>query len=80
MVTRKGVSPLTGASSIAHENVQRLERKVYSPQDVATLLGVSKEHIHRLIRAGHFPHKRVGRRIVVPCELFEKWLSASDRA
>ncbi len=52
-----------------------LERKVYTPQDVATLLGVSKEHVHRQIRAGLMPHKRVGRRVVIPCELFDLWLN-----
>jgi excisionase family DNA binding protein len=52
-----------------------LERKVYTPQDVAMLLGVSKEHVHRQIRAGLIPHKRVGRRVVIPCELFDLWLN-----
>lgn len=54
------------------------QRKVYSTQDVATLLGVSKEHVHRQIRAGLMPHKRVGRRVVIPCQLFEAWLNTSD--
>jgi excisionase family DNA binding protein len=57
---------------------QGLERKVYSVDDVASILGVSKEHVHRQIRAGLMPHKRVGRRVVVPCKLFDDWLNTSD--
>lgn len=61
-------------------NTHSTECKVYSTQDVAEILGVSKEHIHRQIRAGLMPHKRVGRRVVIPCALFEQWLSKSDSA
>jgi excisionase family DNA binding protein len=57
---------------------QRLESKVYSVGDIAKMLNVSKEHIHRQIRAGLMPHKRIGRRVVVPCKLFEDWLNTSD--
>jgi excisionase family DNA binding protein len=57
---------------------QGLERKVYSVKDVATILNVSTEHVHRQIRAGLMPHKRVGRRVVVPCKLFEAWLNKAD--
>jgi excisionase family DNA binding protein len=55
-----------------------LERKVYSPQDVAAILGVSKEHVHRQIRAGLMPHKRVGRRVIIPCKMFETWLNQGE--
>jgi excisionase family DNA binding protein len=68
---------MTTASS--HQPNEALERKVYTPQDVATLLGVSKEHVHRQIRAGLMPHKRVGRRVVIPCELFEAWLMEPEK-
>jgi excisionase family DNA binding protein len=52
--------------------------KVYSTQVVADILGVSKEHIHRQIRAGLMPHKRVGRRVVIPRKLFEDWLNQGE--
>lgn len=63
------------ATATSQQFNETLERKVYTPQDVATLLGVSKEHVHRQIRAGLMPHKRVGRRVVIPCELFDLWLN-----
>jgi hypothetical protein len=52
------------ATSPSH-TTEALERKVYTPQDVATLLGVSKEHVHRQLRAGLMLHKRVSRRVVI---------------
>lgn len=55
-----------------------LDRTAYSTLEVADMLGVSKEHIHRMVRAGLIPHKRLGRRIIVPRVLFEQWLSTSD--
>lgn len=78
MVVQKGVSPPLGGLTVL-ENAREIEQKVYSTQDVAKILGVSKEHIHRQIRAGHFPHKRVGRRVVIPCKLFEDWLAETDQ-
>jgi excisionase family DNA binding protein len=58
--------------------LEKEPRQVYSPQDVAEILGVSKEHIHRQIRAGLMPHKRVGRRVVIPCKMFEMWLNQGE--
>jgi excisionase family DNA binding protein len=66
------------ANALSHQPNETLERKVYTPQDVATLLGVSKEHVHRQIRAGVMPHKRVGRRVVIPCKMFETWLNQGE--
>jgi excisionase family DNA binding protein len=60
------------------ETENSLERKVYTVKDVAALLNVSKEHVHRQIRAGHFPHKKVGRRVVIPCKLFDDWLNGTN--
>ncbi len=57
---------------------QGLEPQVYSVEDVAKILSVSKEHVHRQIRAGLLPHKRVGRRVVIPCKLFEDWLNKAE--
>lgn len=66
------------SNSTNTEVEQGLERKVYSVEDVSIMLDVSKEHVHRQIRAGLIPHKRVGRRVVIPCALFDQWLSTSD--
>lgn len=57
---------------------QQQERIIYKPGDIAELLECSTEHVYRLIRAGKMPHKRLGRRIVIPAQLFHEWLNKSD--
>lgn len=79
MVAQKGVPLSADFDSIVSEPSQDLERKVYSVNDVASILGVSQEHIRRQIRAGQFPHKRLGRRVVIPCKLFEDWLGETEQ-
>ena len=46
--------------------------------EVAEMLGISKDKVYELIRAGDLPHKRLGRRIIVPNELFHAWLNKTD--
>ena len=57
---------------------RRLERRAYSVQDVADMLGVSTDVVYRLAKAKKLPHKRLGERIVVPAPLFEKWLEQQE--
>jgi excisionase family DNA binding protein len=78
MVAQKGVPLAVGIGLTTLEDSRGLERKVYSVNDIASILGVSKEHIHRQIRAGLLPHKRIGRRVVIPCKLFEEWLNQGE--
>ena len=53
---------------------RQLERKAYSVQDVADMLGVSVDIVYRLVKRDDLPHKKLGGRIVVPTPLFEAWL------
>ena len=53
---------------------RQLERKAYSVQDVADMLGVSVDIVYRLVKHNDLPHKRLGGRIVVPAPMFETWL------
>jgi excisionase family DNA binding protein len=62
------------------EGSQGLESQVYSVENVASILNVSEEHVRRQIRAGLMPHKRVGRRVVIPCKLFDEWLNTPDES
>jgi excisionase family DNA binding protein len=65
-------------TSANDESKLELERKVYSVENVASILNVSEEHVRRQIRAGLMPHKRVGRCVVIPRKLFEEWLNTPD--
>ena len=51
--------------------------KVYSVEEVAKILGVSRNGMYRAIERGEIPSVRVGRRIVVPMAAVERLLEQS---
>lgn len=53
-------------------------RSAYSVVEVASRLGVSTDKAYELVRGGVIPHKRLGRRIIIPAKLFEEWLNGSE--
>jgi excisionase family DNA binding protein len=56
--------------------VAPLQGKVaYSVAEVAGMLGVSTDKVYELVRGGCIPHRHVGRRILVPCRSFDRWLN-----
>lgn len=46
-------------------------------EQVATELGISKPIAYDLVRSEGFPALRVGRRVIIPRQEFEQWLSDS---
>lgn len=53
-----------------------VERKTYNVPEVAAILGISKPAAYDLAASNGFPSIRIGeRRIVVPCDAFEKWMT-----
>ncbi|QIS00941.1 helix-turn-helix domain-containing protein [Nocardia brasiliensis] len=50
------------------------QRATYTVQEVADLLGMSRNNAYRAINDGEVPAKRVGRRWVVPRKTFDTWL------
>lgn len=50
----------------------------YSVGEAASLMGVSNDKVRELVRANEIPHKRIGRRIIIPRLAFERWLNDSD--
>lgn len=58
-----------------------IERKTYNVRDVAKILGISGPAAYDLCASEGFPAIRIGqRRIVVPCDAFEKWMQESATA
>lgn len=51
-----------------------LEKKVYSVPEIAAMLGISRTKAYDLTHREDFPAIRLGRRTVVRCEDFERWL------
>ena len=52
------------------------KRLVYSPKDIKEILHAGNSTLHELLNREEnpIPHFRIGRRIVVPCDLFQQWL------
>ena len=42
------------------------ERLVWTVEEAARLLGISRAHAYELVARGELPHLRLGRRLVVP--------------
>lgn len=52
---------------------------VLSVSEAAARVGVSDWLIYRLIQQGNFPHRRLGRRIVIPLHALERWIDQTDQ-
>lgn len=51
---------------------------VITVAEAAERVGVSDWLVYRLIQQGNFPHRRLGRRIVIPVHALERWIDQSD--
>ena len=51
-----------------------------TPADVATILGVSTDTVHRMCHRGDIPHRRVGRTVRFHPVEFDAWLRGEQVA
>lgn len=54
-----------------------MEKLVYSIQEVADLLGLSRSYVYELVRNGTIPNRQLGRKRVIPKEKFIEWLNGN---
>lgn len=52
---------------------------VYTVDEVADLLGLSRGLTYDLVRAGTIPAERVGRRWIIPRARLDAWLAGVER-
>jgi excisionase family DNA binding protein len=52
---------------------------VYTVEETAALLGLSRGLAYELVRAGTIPAERAGRRWIVPRARLDAWLAGLDR-
>lgn len=52
-----------------------MEKLVYSIQEVADLLGISKSYAYELVRRGVIPTLELGTKRVIPKERFIAWVN-----
>ncbi len=53
-------------------------RRVWSVEETARLLGISRAHAYELVARNEIPHVRLGRRIVVPKRVIDELLAAVE--
>lgn len=52
-----------------------MEKLVYSIQEAADLLGISKSYAYELARNGTIPVLELGKKRVIPKEKFNQWIN-----
>ena len=56
-----------------------MEKLVYSIQEVANLLGISRSYAYELVRNGTIPALVLGRKRVIPKEKFITWVNGNTQ-
>lgn len=56
------------------EERAKLKRRVYVTEDLMPLLGIGRSTAYCLVNRRDFPTIRVGRKILIPRDAFERWL------
>lgn len=49
-------------------------------QEMAELLGISRNHAFRCVQRGEIPSVRIGRRVLIPAAFIDRLLDLADRA
>lgn len=50
----------------------------YSPQEVASLLGLHLNTVRKHIRTGALPARKLGHRVLIPAHALRDWLEGKD--
>ncbi len=58
--------------------VENMEKLVYSIQEVANLLGISRSYAYELARKGTIPVLELGNKRVIPKERFIAWVNGKE--
>ncbi len=61
-----------------NEQPNPLPKVAYRVDEAARLLNVHPSTIYELVRAGTLPHKRLGRRIIIPAKALDEWLNTPE--
>jgi excisionase family DNA binding protein len=69
----------TAHSEEAGATQNNRDRRVWSVDEAAQLLGVSRAHAYELVARNELPHVRLGRRIVVPKHVIDALLAVDLR-
>ena len=51
-----------------------MEKRYYSQKDIREITGISRAQVYNIMNRADFPAIRIGKRIIVPIEAFNRWL------
>ncbi len=54
--------------------METCEVKFYTVDDLQRLMGIGRNSAYKLVRSKGFPTILVGNRIIIPADLFQKWI------
>lgn len=54
------------------------ERRTYTVEDIARVLGIGRTSAYNLVREGHFKVVRIGNAIRISKKSFDEWLDALE--
>lgn len=57
-----------------------MEKLVYSIQEAADLLGISRSYVYEMVRNGTIPSLELGKKRVIPKVKFNQWVNGEKRA
>lgn len=52
-----------------------IQRLAYTPKEAAQAIGIPRNTMYALLKAGDIPHKRSGKHILIAVEDLKNWLS-----
>ena len=55
-----------------------ITRKVYTVQEVAMMLNISRSYTYELLKAKRIPVLQLGTRVVIPKKKFDEWLEGAS--
>ena len=56
------------------------DRLTYTVDEVARMLGISRGLAYEMVNRGELPSIRLGRRVLIPCRAFDRWLDEAVRS
>lgn len=58
----------------------QMEKRVYTIEEVAELLCISKSYVYKLVRNNKIPNLTLGKRKLIPIDKFNKWLETKAKS
>lgn len=76
----KQTSAEVGSLSPVPEVMSSTDRQVYTPEEVAKLLGLHPNSVYTMLKSGELPGVRAGRKWLISKRRLDAWLDGGESA